>query len=513
MSRAYDTVEPTIIDDTLLNACVYEQGPSGEAGGIAKSEGIDFNEVLHLRLDFKNIIRIDNLWSFTSLTKLQLDNNIIAAITGLDELVNLVWLDLSFNNIAEISGLDRLVKLQDFSLFHNSVMHIENMDSLVELQVLSLGSNSLSNLEEIQYLRRFPNLQALSLAGNTFCDRDYKNYALAYLPTLKYFDYQMIIEDERVNAIEAHRFGIEGTLQKERSEQQDREDEAERMKTSKLHEAAYVDGMFGTVLFESMFSEDQDAARLVQMPEANEIFEDFREKFVLVCEEIAALGLKEYEKRGTESDDFFTCVAEAKEVNKKQAVETIDKFVEFKKKAMQELQMIFDADAQDAKIAGMRDELANLKHELLLLEMQLVDQLEEVNKEFERNMTEMAAGFVEGAQQRFSQCRDLENFHNGKMTELAMQLLDSLVKGEIETDLSEDLRMLFVDKDTITNALNASHDLHALAIDNKISLVCKVYYKYRKQTLLQKYLDHHGCLERRHDFTKDPSRSQKHCFL
>ena len=26
---------------------------------------------------------------------------------------------------------------------------------------------------------------------------------------------------------------------------------------------------------------------------------------------------------------------------------------------------------------------------------------------------------------------------------------------------------------------------------NQISLVCKVYYKYQKQTLLQKYLDHH----------------------
>ena len=48
---------------------------------------------------------------------------------------------------------------------------------------------------------------------------------------------------------------------------------------------------------------------------------------------------------------------------------------------------------------------------------------------------------------------------------------------------------------------------------NQISLVCKVYYKYRKQTLLQKYLDHNDCLERRHDFTKDPTRSQKHCFL
>ena len=41
--------------------------------------------------------------------------------------------------------------------------------------------------------------------------------------------------------------------------------------------------------------------------------------------------------------------------------------------------------------------------------------------------------------------------------------------------------------------------------------VFKVYYKYRKQTLLQKHLDNHSCLERRHEFTKGPSRSKKHC--
>ena len=52
-----------------------------------------------------------------------------------------------------------------------------------------------------------------------------------------------------------------------------------------------------------------------------------------------------------------------------------------------------------------------------------------------------------------------------------------------------------------------------IVVLSQISLVCKVYYKYRKLTLLQKHLDHHGCLERRHDFTKDPSRSQEHCFL
>lgn len=39
-----------------------------------------------------DILKIDNLWQFTSLTKLQLDNNIIEKIEGLNSLVNLVWL-------------------------------------------------------------------------------------------------------------------------------------------------------------------------------------------------------------------------------------------------------------------------------------------------------------------------------------------------------------------------------------------------------------------------------------
>lgn len=40
----------------------------------------------------KDILKIDNLWSFVNLTKLQMDNNIIERIEGLDILVNLEWL-------------------------------------------------------------------------------------------------------------------------------------------------------------------------------------------------------------------------------------------------------------------------------------------------------------------------------------------------------------------------------------------------------------------------------------
>ena len=56
------------------------------------------------------ILRIDHLWEFTSLTKLQLDNNIIERIENIFCMPNLKWLDLSFNRIEKIENLDQLIK-------------------------------------------------------------------------------------------------------------------------------------------------------------------------------------------------------------------------------------------------------------------------------------------------------------------------------------------------------------------------------------------------------------------
>jgi hypothetical protein len=117
MSRLYDTVEPSVIDDAMLKKAIEEQGPQEEAGIIARREGIAYNEVINLRLDFrskcfttvnilkliaiffsiflykkKDILRIENLWQFENLTKLQLDNNVIEKIEGLENLKNLIWL-------------------------------------------------------------------------------------------------------------------------------------------------------------------------------------------------------------------------------------------------------------------------------------------------------------------------------------------------------------------------------------------------------------------------------------
>ena len=54
MSRLYDTVEPTVIDDAMLKSTIVEQGPQEEAGNVARKDGIFYEEVPSLRLDFKS---------------------------------------------------------------------------------------------------------------------------------------------------------------------------------------------------------------------------------------------------------------------------------------------------------------------------------------------------------------------------------------------------------------------------------------------------------------------------
>ena len=51
---------------------------------LAKQEGIPYKTVKQLRLDSLNILKIENLWQFTSLTKLQMDSNMIERIEGVD---------------------------------------------------------------------------------------------------------------------------------------------------------------------------------------------------------------------------------------------------------------------------------------------------------------------------------------------------------------------------------------------------------------------------------------------
>ncbi|XP_017370323.1 dynein regulatory complex subunit 3 isoform X2 [Cebus imitator] len=372
MNRLYDSMEPRVIDDGMLKLAVGEQGPQEEAGELAKQEGILFKDVLSLQLDFRNILRIDNLWQFENLRKLQLDNNIIEKIEGLENLTHLVWLDLSFNNIETIEGLDTLVNLEDLSLFNNRISSIDSLDALVKLQVLSLGNNQIDNMMNIIYLRRFSCLRTLSLSGNPISEaEDYKMFICAYLPDLVYLDFRRIDDHTKEVAEAKHHYSIEELKHRENLMQARLEEEQARREELEKHKSL------------SAIREE------LEMPNI--------EKMILECS---------------------TDISE-----------------------------LFDA--------------------LMTLEMQLVEQLEETINMFERNIVDLVGLFVENVQSLMAQCRDLENHHHEKVLEISISTLEKAIKGDLDEDLSEDVRALFVDKDTTVNAVGASHDIHLLKIDNR----------------------------------------------
>ena len=55
MSRLYDTVEPSVINEEMLLVAVTEQGARNQATKNSVNEdGLEFDQVQELRLDFRS---------------------------------------------------------------------------------------------------------------------------------------------------------------------------------------------------------------------------------------------------------------------------------------------------------------------------------------------------------------------------------------------------------------------------------------------------------------------------
>ncbi|KAJ1531202.1 replication factor A protein 2, partial [Nowakowskiella sp. JEL0078] len=89
-------------------------------------------------------------------------------------------------------------------------------------------------------------------------------------------------------------------------------------------------------------------------------------------------------------------------------------------------------------------------------EMALVEQFEDVIKEFERNFTEQCGTIGEYAQQSFSNMRELENEFHERFMECVMAAYERFHKGDIE-EVDDDLRDIMSDKDTLINEINAGY--------------------------------------------------------
>ncbi|NWT17985.1 DRC3 protein, partial [Vireo altiloquus] len=473
MSQFFSNVEPNIIDDEILQKTIEEKCPE-DLADLARGENINFKDVTELQLSFKRILQIDNLWRLENLTKLQLDNNVIEKIEGLESLVHLVWLDLSFNNIEVIEGLDTLVKLQDLSLYSNRISKIEHMDTLQELQIFSIGKNNLTVLEDVVYLRRLKYLRTLNLSGNPFCNQEhYRLFVVAHLPSLVYLDFKLV-RDSTVrflhsligksgnSILQSLCFVIPalgaGSLQKSGSQK---------------HTTAFVEYLNGSFLFDSLYAEDTEVAKLASLPEVEELLQAYPSWFVSVCENLYNYGLEEHEKREAEVSKFYKRFHEILTVNQQESKRIILDFENRNQRRLDEISHARSADIAESQRAEGKEDILQLWDALMTLEVLVSNDLEELLQNFKRSIDVIASTFIENIQVIYPfhsiQCRDLENQYHEKLIEMTFSILEKLDNEEVEEDFPDDVRKLLMDKDTLFKNINMSHSIRLRKIDKRES--------------------------------------------
>ncbi|KAL5960758.1 Dynein regulatory complex subunit 3 [Taenia solium] len=477
--RVYGQLEPTVINEELLTYACFAEGPKGEAGRLAEIEGIAFDSVKSLTLSYQNILIIGGLNQFTSLTELRLDNNIVEKIEGLDMLVNLVRLDLSFNNLRKIENMENLVNLEDLSLFHNAIEKIENLDKNKNLRYLALGSNSVEDLKNVLYLRRLKKLDCLSLADNPISSNpEYDQYIFAFLPHLKYLDYKNILPEWRAEAYEKYQMAVDQMVEQQlEEERQDQKKEEERVFMER-YRAAFIDKIYGDALFKAIFEKDTDGRQLCQVPTIEELVEQYpftelsggcattrdildqectyREKVIDACKQLFTSGQEEYQKRLEEEKALRDCISGAKEDSKARALISIRAYESKKTEILaklDEIQMDAFPVLTESLFCDLRRHIHELWNDLMTNEISLVDQIEDVVNEFDRNLEEKVC---------FSKVRESALTFNERLAELTLTYTERIAK----TDGPQDENYaIYADREFVVNALSNSKETHVNVID------------------------------------------------
>ncbi|CAB1448093.1 unnamed protein product [Pleuronectes platessa] len=475
--------QPILMDEELVQKAVDEQTPRDQAGRIARAEGIHLDEVLAIRLDFRNILKIDNLWDFTSLTRLCLNNNLIERIEGLDLLVNLTWLNLSFNRIERIEGLESLRKLEYLNLSNNRISVIENMGEFENLTHFLISNNLLEQLDNVLSLRKFKKLFDINLSGNPLSKEDgYTYFIAAFFPNLTCLDFRLLSEEKKKEASIKHYLAVEKMRQEELQKQQADDAEQSQKAELQLHTDAFVENLNGSNLFKSMFKDDPEAETLRCVTGVAHLLQTYPLILGFLVH-VLEIGLAEHKRREAEVNSFHSGHTKMVTDYQKKASQVLAEFQQQHRERMVELRQLSDPDKLQVKMGQCNDAINQLSDSLMSLELKLNSQLQDIIKEFDINISDM------------------------KVRDIASATLEKVASDSMGEDMSGDVRWLFTDKNMVMDALATGHDNHLLKISDreaqcvtrveawKVSLVKGAQDKERKrnQTCLSdtlKYIDH-----------------------
>eukprot|EP00933_Yihiella_yeosuensis_P067622 TRINITY_DN7255_c3_g1_i1.p1 TRINITY_DN7255_c3_g1~~TRINITY_DN7255_c3_g1_i1.p1 ORF type:complete len:570 (-),score=150.06 TRINITY_DN7255_c3_g1_i1:148-1806(-) len=460
-----DVVEPQVISEELLIDGVEEPvRPDGE-----RWEPIDFPQVTSLRLSFHNIVEVSNLNNFDSLTTLRLDNNIIDKIANISHLHQLTWLDLSFNNIREIEGLEELHNLLDLSLYHNQIEEIKGLDGCPNLNILSLGNNQIKDLKQIDYLRKFHNLRCVCLDGNKVCNHDsYNQHVLAYLPTLKYLDYQLIDRKAIAQAQEGYNLEeLTEVREREQNEQAKLKAKKEKQAVIEKLKEAFLDCTED--LFEEMFSKEVEPENVTVLQCYPQLKEDYRDK---LSEDIKGLRARMEERnddRIKKKDSFERSVYAAEKESEAEAFQLIKDFKSLKKKVLSQIDKEEISRVEvDEMIKQLMDQLSGLENHLMANEIQLQESIEEALSAFEASISDLVKAMQDNGQEFFRRLEELEKTFFTGVTEGANSEIEAFAQNhEMSMDNDNNKARFLGNREEMNQAVANFNEAHMSLIQNK----------------------------------------------
>jgi len=461
---------PGVIDEEMCRE--GEERLHRPAGGAAAAPAdgavreVALRDAGSLALSFRNVLKIDNLVGFERLVKLELDNNIIERIENIGHLTSLETLDLSFNNISRISGLETLTKLTHLSLFNNRLTEVGGLDTLTALEVLSVGNNLIGDLSSVLYLRPFKRLHAVNFAGNPLCqEAEYRPYALAHLPRVKYLDYRMVDEQAVQAAKEQYQDRLQEMQEAEAAEEAaeaERQQRAERAAELAAANVGHVDAFRDEMLAEG----GGDVGKLRQHASLLPLAQEFQAALNEAIDEYVAAALEIGGLKREELSTFSEAFGEAKTEGTAEAQRQIAQYRHLVKRAQH------DAGASGltpSQLGAMQEANGALYEALMDMEMSQVERYGETIGAFESAYEELSKRLQETGSTFFNRARELEGAFTQKLEAAASELAEEEAAREAgsaeDEAVPEEVRTLLGDRETLTNALTQAHDTRVAQLD------------------------------------------------
>jgi len=241
----------------------------------------------------------------------------------------------------------------------------------------------------------------------------------------------------------------------------------QRRKLEQLFEEAHIKNI--DMLFNDMFEQDPDfhKIKILAPDKIQDLNEDYRAKFDIIIIEMKDFILKKHSEVQEEKELITRAIEDAKAETDAKGIKLVNDLEHRKKVFIRTVMNMRDMKEIDEAVKAMKFDVDETANQLMALEMTIVEQFDEILRDYEKNLQELFNSMLECGQTNMARIRELENNYFERYTECIMSSYDRYHKSDMDSIDNDDLRELIGDKEIILNALNATHDFHLLKFDQQ----------------------------------------------